>query len=49
MLSATGKNAEQRDAEVTIKTETEAREAAHFQRRSDSLEHLVIYLRGPAS
>jgi len=49
MLSATGKNAEQRDAEVVIKTETEAREAAHCQRLADSLEHLVIYLRGPAS
>jgi len=49
MLAATGKNAEQRDAEVVVKTETEAREAAHYQRLADSLEHLVIYLRGPAS
>jgi len=49
MLSATGKSADQREAEVVIKTETEAREAAHSQRLADSLEHLVIYLRGRAS
>lgn len=46
MLAATGKNAEHREAEVTIKTAERASAAHSARRRADAIEHLVIFLRG---
>lgn len=46
MLAATGKNAEQREAEVVVKTEALASHASAARRRADAIGHVVVFLRG---